>query len=251
MKNQEFSPREALENAFRHWWVIFLITVLGGIAGWAFHFFNPPVYEATSVITVNMDFQKVHLTQYEQDYAFNAAGAIGTSDVVEGQVVTDAKNNGIQIELGQLQQQMFLERKQSVWELHIQNRNPEIAAKLANLWAQDFTEALNAALAHAIHADQIQSQMDSINIGLAASGSYILSPEAQTALESLTDELLQEQKSSQGVISIMKFTQTGSAPVPQTPVLYRLALLVLAGAGIGFVVSLWVAGSYWVQRHDR
>jgi uncharacterized protein involved in exopolysaccharide biosynthesis len=249
MKNQEFSPREALEHAFRHWWVVFLITALGGIAGWAFHFFNPPIYEATSVITVNMDFQKRHLTQYEQDYAFNAAGAIGTSDVVDGQVVTDAKKNGIQIELDQLQQQMFLERKQSVWELHIRDRNPDIAARLANLWAQDFTEALNAALVHAIHADQIQSQMDSINIGLAASGSYILSPEAQTTLKKLSDELLQEQRSSQGVISIMKFAQTGSAPVPQSPVLYRLALLVLAGAGIGFVVSLWVVSSFGVHQH--
>jgi uncharacterized protein involved in exopolysaccharide biosynthesis len=250
MKDQEFSPREALEHAFRRWWVIVLITVLGGIAGWAFHFFNPPVYEATSIITVNMDFQKRQLTQYEQDYAFSAAGAIGTSDALEGQVVTQAKTIGIPVELNQLQQQMFLERKQSVWELHIRNRNPEIAAKLANLWAQDFNEALNAALVHAIHADQIQSQMDSINIYLAASGSYVLSPEAQTALKNLSDELLQEQKSSQGIISIMKFAQTGSAIVPQSPVLYRLAILVLAGAGIGFVVSLWVVSSYGVHRHD-
>ncbi len=80
MKDQEFSPRESLERAFERWWVIVLLTALGGMAGWAFHFFLPPVYEATAVITVNMDFQKGKLTQYEEDYAFNAAGAIGTSD---------------------------------------------------------------------------------------------------------------------------------------------------------------------------
>jgi uncharacterized protein involved in exopolysaccharide biosynthesis len=249
MENPEFSPLDALERAFRRWWVIVLMTVLGGIAGWTFHFITPPVYEATSVITVNMDFQNRQLTQYEEDFAFGAAGAIGTSDEVENQIVTQAKKNGIPIEIDQLQQQMFLERKQSVWELHIRNRDPEIAAELANLWAQNFYEALNAALVHANRADQIQTQIDAITGGLSASGSSVFSPDYQTTLTNLSDEHLREQQSSQGIISIMKFAQTGSAIVPQSPVLYRLAILVLAGACIGFVVSLWVAGSYKVQRH--
>ena len=238
-----------MEHAFKRWWVIVLITVLGGIAGWAFHFFNPPVYEATSVITVNMDFQKRQLTQYEEDYAFGAAGAIGTSDQVENQIITEAKKRGFPIGLDQLQQQMFIEQKQSVWELHIRNRDPEIAAELANLWSENFYLALNTALGHAIRADQIQAQIDAINSSLTASGSSVLSPEAQTTLKNLSDELLQEQNSSQGIISIMKFTQTGSAIAPKSPVLYRLANLVLAGVCIGFVVSLWVAGSYKVQQH--
>ncbi len=249
MENPEFSPRDALERAFRRWWVVVILTVFGGLAGWAFHFFTPPVYEATAVITVNMDFQKIQLTQYEEDFAYGAAGAIGTSDEVENQIIAQAKRIGIPIEFDQLQQQMDLEREQSVWELHIRNRDPEIAAKLANLWSQNFYLALDAALAHAIHADQIQSEISAITGGASPTGSLVVSPEHQTALTNLSDELLYEQRASQGIISIMKFTQTASAVVPQTPVLYRLAILVLAGAGIGFVVSLWVAGSYRVQWH--
>jgi uncharacterized protein involved in exopolysaccharide biosynthesis len=197
-----------------------------------------------------MDFQKRHLTQYEEDYAIGAAGAIGTSDEVENQIIAEAKIRGLPVELDQLQQQMFMEQKQSVWELHIRNQDPKIAAELANLWAQKFYEALNTALGHAIHADQIQAQIDAINSSLSASGSSVLGPETQTTLKTLSDELLQEQQSSQGIISIMKFTETGSAIVPQGPVIYRLANLVLAGACIGFVVSLWVVSSYKVRRHD-
>ena len=249
MNNQEFSPREALERAFRRWWVIALLTALGGVAGWIFHFFNPPVYEATSFLTVNMDFQKRQLTQYEEDFAFGAAGAIGTSDQVENQIISEAKKNGFPIELNQLQQQMFIEQKQSVWELHIRNGDPKVAAEFANLWAQKFYAVLNTALEHSIQADQIQTQIDAINSSLSASGSSVLSPEAQTTLKTLSDELLQEKQSSKGIISIMKFAQTGSAVAPQSPVLYRLANLVMAGACIGFVVSLWVATSYKVQRH--
>jgi len=249
MKNQEFSPREALERAFRRWWVIVLITVLGGVAGWAFHFFNPPVYEATSFMTVTMDFSKRQLTQYEEDYAFDVAGAISTGDDMENQIVKEANALGMPIEVNQLKQQMFIERKQSVWELHIRNRDPEFAAELANIWAEKSYAALNVALGHAIRADQIQTQIDAINNSLSVSGSTVPSPAAQSTLKNLSDELLHEQQLSQGIIPQMKFALSGSAAAPQKPVLNYLAYLVLSGACIGFIVSLWVVGSYKVQRH--
>jgi len=175
MNNQEFSSREALEQAFRRWWVIVLLTVLGGIAGWSFHFFRPPLYEATAVVTVNMNFQKVKLTQYEEDYAFNAAGAIAASTEVKNQIVAASQTHEVSITSDQLQQQMFLERKQSVWEFHIRNQNPEIAAELANLWVEKTGVAVNTALGHALKADQIQDQIsrtrtssDSAGLGIDA-----------------------------------------------------------------------------------
>jgi len=249
MKNQEFSPRESLERAFSRWWVIVLMTVLGGLVGWAFHFITPPVYEATSSLTANMDFQQRQLTQYEEDYAFDSAGAISMWEDVENQIIAEAKLRGLPIELDQLRQQMFIERRQSVFELHIRNHDPQIAAQLANIWAEKYYAALNGALVHAIRADQIQAQIDAINGSLSASGSPVLGPDAQTSLKNLSDELLQEQQLSQGIISIMKFAVTGLAAVPQRPVVYYLANLVLAGACIGFVISLWVVSSSKVQRH--
>jgi uncharacterized protein involved in exopolysaccharide biosynthesis len=250
MNNQEFSPREALERAFRRWWIIVLLTFLGGVAGWAFHFFNPPVYEATSFMTVNMDFTKRQLTQYEEDYAFDVAGAIGTGDDVENQIIAEAKVRGLPIDLNQLQQQVFIERKQSVWELHVRNRDPQIAAELANIWAEKLYAALNVALGHAIRADQIQAQIDVINGSISTSGLPVLSKDAQAELKNLSDELLQEQQLSQGILSIMKFALSGSATVPQKPVLYYLAELVLAGAMIGFILSLWLVSIHKVQRHE-
>ena len=99
MTSQEFSPRESLERILARWWVIVLITVLGGIVGWTFHFLQPPIYEASAVITINMDFTKRELTQYEEDYAFNAAGAIIASTPVEDQIVSEARAQGIPIDI--------------------------------------------------------------------------------------------------------------------------------------------------------
>lgn len=244
MNDQEFYPRKSLELAFQRWWVIVVLTTLGGIAGWAVHFIRPPLYESTSTITVSMDFQNRKLTQREQDFAFSASGAIGSSTQVKDQVIAEAQAQGFPIDLNHLEQQMFLERKQSVWEFHVRNRDPETSAELANLWAEKAIEVLNADLAHALRADQIQAQINTLTGSQPASGSSGYSPEIQASLKTLSDDLMQEKQSSQGIISIMKFAQTGSAIAPKSPALYDLAGFVLAGACIGFVISLWAAGSH-------
>jgi capsular polysaccharide biosynthesis protein len=246
MIDKEFYARESLERAFRRWWVIVLLTALGGIAGWAIHFLQPPLYEATAVITVNMDFQKGKLSQREQDYAFNAAGAIGNSTEVKNQIIVEAQAQGFPIDVKRLSEQMFLERKLSVWEFHIRNRDPETAAKLANLWAGKALAALNAVLVHALRADQIQNQISSITSTPPPSGSPGYSAEVQATLQTLSADLLQEKQLSQGVLSIMEFALTGSATAPQNPALYNLANFVLAGACIGFIISLWLVNSHKV-----
>jgi len=240
MKDQELVPRESFEGAFRRWWVIVLLTVVGGLVGWTIHFLRPPVYEATAYLTVNMDFQKVKLTQIEEDFAFNSSEAIGSSIDVLNQVVMQAQADGIPVDFNQLSESISLERKQSVWEFHVRNRSPEIAADLANFWVEKAFQALNAALEHAIRADQIQDQIKSISLYQFTSGSPELDPELQATLSGLSAELLQEKQLSQGVISVMKYSLTGSAAIPTSPVLYNLANLVLAGATIGFIISLWV-----------
>ena len=248
MNNPEFSPLESLEHAFKHWWVIVLITVLGGFAGWIFHFFQSPLYEATAVITANADFQKAKLTQTQQDYAFNAAGVIGNSTNVKNQIIAASKKLGFPIAVNQIEQVMFLERKQSVWEFHVRNRDPVIAAELANLWAEKAYEALNTALGHALLADQIQAQITNIIGSQSTAASPGLSAEAQVTLKGLSDELLQEKQLSKGVISIMKFATSESATVPQKIAIFNLADLVLAGACVGFIISLWVVGSFKAFR---
>jgi capsular polysaccharide biosynthesis protein len=248
MKNNEFFPRESLEHAFHFWWVIVLLTVLGGIAGWMIHFLRPPIYEATAVMTVNMDFQRRKLSQAEQDYAFNSAGAVGSSTAVKDQVIAEIQASANSVDLNQLPEQMFLERMQSVWEFHVRNRDPQTAVNLANLWAKVTCDVLNSALEHAIRADEIQNQIKTISSAPPVSGSSGSDPQIQARLQALSDELIQEQQLSQGVISIMKFSQTGAAVVPTKPVLYGLADLVLAGACIGFIISLWAVNSYKVFR---
>jgi uncharacterized protein involved in exopolysaccharide biosynthesis len=265
MTDQEFTPHETMASIFSRWWIPVVMAALGAILGWTFHFFHPAVYEATSNLTITMDFSQRELTQYEQDYAFNAAGAIINSTAVKDQIVAKVQTDGILISSIQLAQQMFSEGRQSVWELHVRDRDPQVAADLANTWAQVANEALNTALEHAIQSEQLQYQIDALQAclplepgtpepdansqpALEGCGHFSL-VEIQTAMQSWTNQLVQEKGLSAGILPIMEFALTGEASVPEKPVLFDQASLILAGALVGLVISLWVAGSRKVQRH--
>jgi hypothetical protein len=259
MDDSEFMPIEKIKSIFSHWWIVVGFAIIGGVIGWLFHFLQPPIYEATARITVSMDFSERELTQYEQDYAFSSAGEIIISSTLKDQILAKAQAIGISISSTQLKQQMFSEGRQSVWELHIRNRDAQVATELANIWAGVAIVDLNIALDHAMQAEQLQYQVEVMEACLpfppgmlepAAKphptlkdcGRFSLA-DIRTALAGRTDELLQQRKLSLGVLPIMEFGLTGNASVPEEPVLYDQAGLTLAGTLIGFITALWVAGS--------
>jgi uncharacterized protein involved in exopolysaccharide biosynthesis len=253
MTKQEFSPRESLENAISSWRIVLIITILGGIAGWTFHFFRPPIYQAMAILTVNMDFPKLELTQLQQDYAFGAAGALISSNWEKGDVISEAKAEGILIPPN-FQEQMTLEAKQSVWELQVRDQDPQVATRLANIWADTAYGALNYTLQHAFLADQIQGEIISLEncmktptqVLTTTSNSsalfcgYSSLTAAQDTLKNKINELANEKKISSGILSIMTFSVTSYATTPNNPIVYSQAGLILAGVFIGFIISLWV-----------
>jgi hypothetical protein len=233
--------------------------VVGGLIGWSIHLFLLPVYEAKAIITINIDFSKRDLTQFEEDTVFNAASAIITSPSVMNLVIADAQVMGYSIAPSRFLKDFYLEGRQSVWEVRVRDRNPNASAALTNIWAQESTDALNGALIHALQADQLLAQVAGLENCLAGVAPQVGMPQIdckglsqdvlQAMLKDQNSALVKEKGSSLGIISIMTFTLTGLAEVPETPVLYGQAGLVLAGAFIGLLVSIWVVNSLKVSRH--
>ncbi len=261
MKNQEFSPLDSAERALAHWWVMVVLMVVGGLGGWVIHLFLPPVFEAGAVVTVSMDFEKRELTQFEQDYAFGAARDVIASNSVMNIVIADAQSNGYSIDPARFHRDFYLEGRQSVWELRVRDRDPNIAAALANIWVGAATDALDAALTHSLLADQIQAQITGLencfagvtqHAGLIPMDCRGLSLDMiEARLQEKTTALLLEKKSGLGLISIMTFGQTEAATAPAAPSIYGQAGLVLAGAFIGLIVSFWIISLLHQARRDR
>jgi hypothetical protein len=260
MNNQEFSLFNSVERVLTRWWIMVALMVVGGLVGLGFHLLFPPVYEAKAVITINMNFQKRELTQIEADTAFNAASAIITSPSVMNLVIADAQVKGFSITPSRILRDFYLESRQSIWELRVRDQDPNAAAALANIWAQNATDALNSALTHALQAEQLQIQIAGLENCLAGTTPQAASIQMdckgysldviQSLLQDQTASLVKEKNQSFGILSIMTFGLTDLAGVPETPVLYGQAVLVFSGAFIGLVVSLWVINNIKVSRHD-
>ena len=260
MKNQEFSLYDSVERVLTRWWMMVILMIIGGLAGWVLHLFNPPIYEASAVITINMDFDERQLTQYEEDYAFTAAGAIITSSNVLNPVIADAQSKGYALDPTKIADRFYLERKQSVWELRVRDPDPQVAADLANSWAQSANYRLTAVLGHAVQAEQLQVQVDDLKNCLAGASAQaaptkldckaLSQEQVQSMLHDVGAELVKQKNASLGIISIMSFSLTDLAGVPGSPAEDGQAGLVLAGAFIGFIVSLWLINTLRVSHHD-
>ena len=99
---KEFAPLEVIENALSRWWVLVILTILGGIVGLFFPISRPPIYEAEATIAVSIDFTQVRMSQYDEDYTFGVTGALIASTAVKEQVVTRAQSEGLEIQLANL-----------------------------------------------------------------------------------------------------------------------------------------------------
>ena len=258
MHVQEFSPYGSLKRVISRWWIVVSLMVSGALIGFGFHFISPPIYEASAIISVNLDFPKALLTQTEEDNAFNAASGIINSSSVMNNVIAEAAREGFTVTPPQFHRDFYLEGRLSVWSLLVRDRDPNAAAALANIWAQISVDALNNALTHALQADQLQTQISGLENCLAG-----VTPRAvvvqqdcegyshdviQTMLLEQTASMINERKLSLGILSFTTIGLTDLAVSPGTPVIYGQAGLVLAGAFLGFLISLWAVNLPKVSR---
>ena len=262
MLKNEFTPIKGIDNILSNWWIVLLFTTLGGVTGYLFHLFNPPIYEATSHLTISMFFEKRELTQYEQDHAFLAAGAVITSsDVINSVKKIMVADELTSEEIDRLLGNVSTEYRESIWDLHVRDKNPVFTARYANVWAYIAEQRLNEALKHSLMTAQLQTQVDSLQNCLPSSTDLTVTvpvacksfslDDINSKIQEWSNELATEQALSLGILPIMTITLSQTASVPLDPVLYGRASVVMAGACIGFVLSLWLTGSRKGHRRDK
>ena len=260
----QFSPREELEYVLRYWWLIALLAILGGAAGWLVHELRPPVYEARSVITLSIDFPEGYqLTQFEEDHAVNVAAAVIASTPVLERAASEAQAQGIVIDAPALWSKTTLERRLASWSLIIRDPDPQTAAALANLFARQGLATLAEAHGHALQARSLQLYLESLQACLPSTGT----PEAaagegsssdlcsQMSSQGIADELRaaneslhQEMLASQGVLPYTVFNLSQEATPPESPAQFGRNTLVLAGGMIGFILGVIAVNLRLPQR---
>jgi len=248
MSVKEFSPLEEFSRIYRRLWLVVLLIVIGGLVGWVFHLFKPPLYEARAIVVVDIDFaQTGKLEEIEQDQAIGAAFALlGSSPVLE-QTMTDVRDQGVAFPGFLYNQNMFLERRQSQLFLRVRVENPQVAEKVTNLWVNRAYAALIDAHEHAMKAQVLRNYLaamkecPSIPNGEPSTPSLCGSAsleEVQKNILAVETELEKETIASLGIIPALSIALSKNATLPNSPVSFGVGLLILAGALIGFFLAL-------------
>lgn len=244
----DFTLDSVVQRAFRGWWLVAALTILGGLAGFAFAALRPALYEARAEYTFNIDFARTGiLSDVEQDQAFEALSDIIFSSQVLEQTATAAQAQGIDIDLAELQANISKERALNNWIFRLRMRDPQAVAAVANLWAERALEALKEASRAALEVGVLQSHLDTLErclssavatdpvLGACAGASLA---EIQAEIAAVGDAITTARSASRGMLPGMGYQWTQQAVPAARPVVYGRGRLVLAGALVGLLAAV-------------
>lgn len=246
--DRSITPLEELEHLLRSWPLLILLTLWGGAVGWFLHENRSPIYEARATFYISIDFTRTgELTQFEEDHAVSVASAVLQGGPVLDRVAAAAQAEGLPYTPTDLLEKGFLERQQATWTLRLRDPDPETAARLANLWAENGLAVLTAAHRAALEAQALQSLLDGLSACLDPERSEAVgrvcgerpAAELSEEIQRLSEEVSAARAESQGLLPALVFDLTRPARTPRQPVQFGRNSMVLAGALIGLLGSAW------------
>lgn len=246
----DFSPRSVYFQLLRRWWWSAVCILLGAMAGWGFSRFVPPLYEARSTFSFNIDYSQTGLlTDVQEDQALEAAGDLLKSTEVKTLTQTALSSNGLQLSDADIKKSVIIERRNNAWLVIIRRSNPTEAGDIAAAWGDSFDKVYSEAYRHAISADGLQRYLKSLENCLQETAAVDpVQPVCQPGgLESIQAELSrtgnaisQERKAAKNLFAGMLYEWSGRAELLPAAVRFDSGRFILFGALVGFIISLWL-----------
>ena len=246
----EYSLLATLQNAFRNWWVLFALLVLGAAAGWIIHNVMPPVYEAVARFNAGIDYVATGpLTQFEEDTAYNTIGSLLSSPALLQSISEQLSEEGLNITPIELKKSAAFERRFSVWEVRVRAEDPVIAGQIASAWREQGQALLLDRQRHALEAERLTRELRTLERCLYQTAASEPSngqcsknrfTELQQDLQAAGQALADAKAASQGLFSGMTIGPADPVTVSEGAVLYGRGQVIFAGTMIGLLVGIIV-----------
>jgi hypothetical protein len=243
----------------RHqWWFIALIMIFGGLIGLAISMLRPPLYEATSIFSVSIDYtQTGALTDIQEDQIMRNIGYILTSEKVMQATWEKIKDIGCIMSRENLADLSFLDRQDASWYLRIRTSDPDCAMKMVNTWSAIADEVLQEGLFHAVIVDANNHLLAKLKNCLidfdtmqqpAYCCGFNTIDEVQDQINEVGSIIMTERQLSEGLMPAISIHLVTLAKIPNDPVQHNRNMLVLSGLVAGFFLSMFFLA---VQSESR
>jgi hypothetical protein len=248
--NTEFSPRRVFENLMRRWWWVSVCVIIGAFAGWGVSMLRQPLYEARAVFSFNMDYTLSGvLTDIQEDQALEAAGDLLRSSGVKANTQADAEAAGLMLSQADIEESVFIERRNNAWLVIVRRANRADAEKIAALWGENFDAVYQDAYRHALAADGLQRYLNSLESCLRDTAA-VEPVQAGCRLDDLAAiqaelaktgaEIQRERLAGKNLFAGMLYEWSGKAESSSAAVRFDRGRFILFGALAGFIFSLWL-----------
>lgn len=251
----DLSPHDLLDRLFRRWPLIALAVLLGGVSGWLASYTLAPVYEAHAEIYIDLDSglwaQENHIgnpVEYAVANSMRPITALFYSDETIRDLVAAAREENIPLDEGMVLNMFTIQRINMNWLMNVRSRNPQYAARLADLWVQVALPIHQRAHGHAVSAYALTVQRDALfacfegatlRAGNACAGTSFASlADLEPAISKLDAQIAAERESSLGLDPALNVLSGPPAAVPTEPVRDRRSWLALSGAMIGLTLGI-------------
>ena len=251
----DFDPRQTIRRAIAGWRTILTIASLFALLGLGFSSLVPAVYQATSVLQVDIDYTRAAplddvtvMKAYER-----VRGVLLSDEVLRNaltQAVAESGSSADLVDIAAIRARIRVSQRQDGWELLVYSRNPELAVAFANSWSENTLAALEESLKHSLEAWEWQAALYSAHCTLApvpgdedhAWWSCSTASEGLTP-ESISEAILEEVQLSRGILPIFSFSSLQQSDLKSSPILWRRGTLIIAGSFIGLILGcIWVLG---------
>jgi len=251
----DIRPFQYLIKALSGWKVILSISIFFGLIGLGVSSLLPPVFQSSSVLQVDIDHE---YTKQMNDYTVMKAyervrGVLLADDVLEESidtVIEEGADPGEFSGIAAMRERIRVSQRSDGWELVVYSHDPQLAATLANAWADSSIQNLEDGFRHSLMAWKWQGALYSAHCSLG------LDPDDESRTlwtcttggedidpNSIADALLEEVQQTRGILPIFSFSILERAAMPETPVLWQRGTFVLIGLLLGLVVGfLWIVG---------
>lgn len=228
--------------------VSFSLMVIFALVGLLVSFVFPPKYEAESFLITNLELvQGTNVNEIMVDSQIGLIGELLYYPDITDEVIRLEEQAGNTITLGQLKKSSLIERRLMTTVVKVRNEDPAIAARIASNWVEIAFERLSEAYAHALLVSEAKWTITSIEDcqtdPLVIETGFCQNLTAEEVHE-LTNEanavILAESPYALGLTKDLQISQYQPAALPQKPIQGTRSNLMLAGALIGLVFSLFL-----------
>lgn len=244
--NLNVNPVILQRSFLKNWWILTLGLIIGGLVGLVMSVSLPPVYEATFIIVTNVRIDGTkEITEIMLDAAINHIGDLAYNPVIVERMVTALNKQGVQVDFEEIMDITFIERRLNSTHLKARWRDPDSAMKVANTWGLILYDMLQEGYKQAVIADDLTAYQETLKACLldedsSGCGTYcgLSKEDLQGEITRVSFDIAARRNESLGLYSELTISDYQEADFPEKPTFYEQRSLILAGMGIGFLLSL-------------